>query len=98
MNSVLSPCFSGIVTLHSVLDCAVLPVAPHAGTVLNSNRFFAEVVSELQEAVLERQEACMELSLYHDQKDNHHKDPMGDHIHSYAHGIWQTYHIRRKTG
>ena len=23
MNSVLSPCFTGIVTLHSVLDCAV---------------------------------------------------------------------------
>ena len=23
MNSVLSPCFSGTVTLHSVLDCAV---------------------------------------------------------------------------
>ena len=23
MNSVLSPCFTGIVTLHCVLDCAV---------------------------------------------------------------------------
>ena len=31
MNSVLSPCFTGIVTLHSVLDCAVFCLSSIAG-------------------------------------------------------------------
>ena len=43
MNSVLSPYFTGIVTLHSALDCAVNSSSfvglAGVDTVLNSNRF-----------------------------------------------------------
>ena len=62
MNSVLSSCFSGIVTLHSVLDCAVdsALAALHVRILFRIVADSAKVVLELiwaSGAVLEHLEA-----------------------------------------